>query len=289
VTAKDRTLRRQPRVRRSRGFTLLELTAVLIIIGLIVGAVAIGRDLQRTAEYFKVKQKFVDQWVTAYNQYYIRTGVVVGDSQIEPRYMIGGASLEYPRGGDQAGVPGQGIRGIPGKICHGQGHPPGASGPGDRALARNRVVDGVRFDADLRHMMLRHGVRMPPGRSEGREDRYVYLDTNGNPQELQVCFQWNPAGTTSGAGNVMVIRGLTPDLARMLDEQIDGKADAREGLFRQQDITSNVIGTSARAGNEWGANNTFPEGAADPDATRIGPNRDEDRVILVTAHYKMNQ
>ncbi len=276
--------------RRQRGFTLLELTSVLIIIGLIVSAVSIGRDLQRTAEYHKIKQKFIDQWAEAYNQYYARTGVVIGDEQTEPRYVVGGALLDYPDNPDLPGIPGQGIRGIPGKICTGQGHALNSVGRGDRPLARNRVVDGRLVDADLLNMMDRHGIRMPPARGEGREDRYVYLDTNGNPQEIQVCFQWNPPGATSGSGNMMVIRGLTPDLARMLDEQIDGKADAREGLFRQQDTSSNAIGTHGKAGDEWGFNNTFPLGSQEPrDPHDIGPNRDEDAIVLVTAHYKMNQ
>ena len=51
------------------------------------------------------------------------------------------------------------------------------------------------------------------------------------------CFQWNvPLGNGSaanavgdGMGNVMVITGLTPDLARALDQMIDGKPDEREG------------------------------------------------------------
>jgi len=276
--------------RRQRGFTLLELTTVLIIIGLIVGAISIGRDLQRTAEYQKIKQKFVDQWSEAYNQYYVRTGVVVGDDQTKPRFMVGGATVDYPNNSGEAGVPGFGIRGMPGKICHGQGYPPGATGRGDRPVARNRVIDGRRVDANLLNLMDRHGIRMPPGRAENFEDRYVYLDTNGNPQELQVCFQWNPPGMTSGSGNMMVIRGLTPDLARMLDQMIDGKADAREGLFRQQDTSANTVGSSGVSGNEWEANNTFNrEQERMASAEELGPNRDEDAVMLVTAHYKMNQ
>ena len=47
---------------KQSGFTLLEMSVVLVIIGMILGAVSIGKDLQRNAEYAKIKQKFVDQW-----------------------------------------------------------------------------------------------------------------------------------------------------------------------------------------------------------------------------------
>jgi hypothetical protein len=135
---------------------------------------------------------------------------------------------------------------------------------------------------DLRTLMQQAGVRMPAGRAEGSEDRYVYLDSNGNPQEIQVCFQWNKPTTPSGSGNVMVISGLTPDLARMLDQMIDGKADAREGLFRQ----SSVANTTTNApGVEWDTTNQHKYG----DAAGTESNKDEDQVATVIAHYKMNQ
>jgi hypothetical protein len=38
---------------------------VLAVIGMIIGAIAIGKDVQRNAEYTKIKNKFIDQWAQA--------------------------------------------------------------------------------------------------------------------------------------------------------------------------------------------------------------------------------
>ena len=62
-----------------QGFTLVELAIVLAVIGLIIGAVAIAKDVQRNAEYQKTVNKFAYQRKMSYDQYYQRTGVVGGD------------------------------------------------------------------------------------------------------------------------------------------------------------------------------------------------------------------
>jgi prepilin-type N-terminal cleavage/methylation domain-containing protein len=268
-------------VKFSRGFTLVEMAVVLVIIGLILGAVSIGKDVQRNAEYAKVKQKFIDQWAVAYNAYVQRTGAPVGDKQEEPRLMVNGANFNTAvlatgvvSGGNMIGAS------TPAAICQ------GAAGPKmDRPAQTSNAADPF----SLRILMQRAGVRMPPGRAEGREDRYVYLDSNGNPQEIQVCFRWNLPGRPEGSGNVMVISGLTPDLARSLDQMIDGKPDAREGLFRQQTITDTV---GNAAGFEWGANNTQIITGAQPGEVggqTLGDRRDEDQVETLVAIYKMNE
>ena len=255
-----------------RGFTLVEMAIVLVIIGLILGAITIGKDVERNAEYTKVKQKFVDQWVLAYNAHTQRTGVVPGDNQVAPRLMVNGANYTSAvagviSGGDMSAVT------VPNVICH------GAAGPNMGGTVQE--VSGA-GPFDLRTMMQAAGVRMPPGRAEGSEDRFVYLDSNGNPQEIQVCFQWNKPVTASGAGNVMVISGLTPDLARALDQMIDGKADAWEGMFRQAGITTT---TNNAPGAQWNSTNQDKYGATAGSAANL----DENQISTVVAHYKMNQ
>lgn len=287
-----------------KGFTLVELSIVMAVIGLIIGAIAVAKDVQRNAEYTKISNKFLTQWKMAYDQHYQRTGTVVGDCQQAPTYMVNGAEATIGGANACARTGGQAVAGIPEnfagnrgfKICEGQGYAAAQVGVGDVALATQ----------NLRAIMTRHGVRLPPGRGEAHEDRYVYQDTNGNSTELQVCFQWNPAGTASGAGNVMVIRGLTPDVARYLDQIIDGKPDSREGRFRIQARAGHTQVADANApGTAWEANNTIASaiagngqagvdgaqtGAANPGgAVAVGRQYDEDRVVLLTAHWAMDQ
>lgn len=295
--------------RTQQGFTLVELAVVLAVIGLILGAIAIAKDVQRNAEYEKALNKFAYQWKMAYDQYYQRTGTVVGDCQQAPTYMVNGSETTIGNADACTRAGSMNVAGIPEnfanrglKICSGQGYKADTVGLGDAGLATQ----------NLRTLMTRAGVRMPPGRGEGHEDRFLYVDSNGNAAELQVCFQWNTSGTASGAGNVMVIRGLTPDLARFMDQAIDGKPDSREGRFRIQGRPAHANTTDANApGTQWEANNTEGVNIADSASnsamtssdnrpgisntsgstggTTTGRTLDEDRVILLTAHWIMEQ
>ena len=256
---------------KQSGFTLVELAVVLAVIGLIIGAMAIGKDVQRNAEYTKIKNKFIDQWEQAYNQYYQRTGVVVGDSQVSPRLMVNGAAYTAAVG---APISGGNMTAAtePGRAC-------------DKAEGANMTARAG-ATTNLRTLMTQTGVRMPPGRAEGFEDRYVYLDSNGNPQEVQVCFQWNQPSEAEGSGNVMIISGLTPDLARMLDQMVDGKPDAQEGRFRRQAVAN---GTPNGPGVQWNRTNDDSIAGAAGDATGDNRRFDEDQIATVVAIYKMNQ
>jgi len=254
-----------PAERQSQqGFTLVEMAVVLVIIGVILSAVMIGRDVQRNSEYVKIRQTFINQWAVAYNAYWQRTGGPVGDNMAAPRLMVNGTNYAVVggviSGGDMTSVT------EPAAICH------GAIGPGNGARAAEGSVD-------LRTLMLQAGVELPQGRGQGFEDRYVYNDSNGNPQEIQVCFQWNKPGTASGSGNVMVLTGLTPDLARALSVGIKGTADANSGSFRQVGVVNGAGGAAAN----WTATNQFAQGGTAAVAGR------EVQVATLAAHFKMNQ
>jgi len=67
------------RVRNEKGFTLIELAVVLVIIGLILGSVIKGKDLITSAKQKNFYTSFIKSWELAVATYYDRTGYLLGD------------------------------------------------------------------------------------------------------------------------------------------------------------------------------------------------------------------
>jgi len=225
--------------RRQGGFTILEMSVVLVVIALIIGAVSVGRDVYRSAVAERISSDFVQGWIIAYDRYTAQVGAVPGDDPANPTGRINGAAGSA--------------------LC----------------------------DDDLRDEMLSRGIALPQGRAEGMENRYVYQDGNGGPQELRVCLlnvnDWSEpaAGTTYAARprNVMRFEGLTAELAGQIDLRLDGRIDARFGRFREDsryDDTSAV--GSPPAANPWSE--------AEPDPATY--NREENIPTMV-GYLKMNR
>lgn len=256
---------------RQQGFTLVEMSLVLVVIGLILGALSVGKDMQRNAEYKKIKQKFVDQWVQAYNQYYDRMGVVVGDRPKTPTLAVNAVNVTDT----------DTINSL--------------LGTATKSLTQTNIKElcsdtaKVGEETDLLGYFHRAGIGLPTGRANGYEDRYVYLDTNGNPQQLTVCFQFLVSGADHGAGNVMVIKGLTPDLARSLDSAIDGLVDADDGRFRLDNAITLGLSTG-NGGDGWPTGNNTVTTAGTGDASNTtSAVEDHQQVSTLTAFYRMTQ
>lgn len=217
-------------IRHQTGFTLLELSVVLVIIGMIVGAVTIGRDVQRNAAYQRIATEFVQGWAIGYDTFASNNGIVIGDSPANPTGMV------------------------------------------------NAITATPLCLVNLRAAMQVAGLPMPAGRSEGSETQAVYLDSNGLPQELAICFEnvdWSIPGTTTGTyvtrkRNVMTLTGLTPAMAKLLDSHFDGRVDARFGRFREQSVAAGT-GTASVA---WSQNE---------------PTQDEAQAPVVNAYLLMNE
>ncbi len=65
--------------RENKGFTLIEMAIVLIIIGVIIGAVVKGKDVIKSAQQKRLYTTYAREWQMAYNNYYDRTGWILGD------------------------------------------------------------------------------------------------------------------------------------------------------------------------------------------------------------------
>lgn len=241
---------------RQHGFTLMELSVVLVVIGLILGAVAVGRDVQRNAAYQRLSNEFVQGWLMGYDVYWSVTGRAPGDSTTAPTGAVNGSPATSAAAGAE--------------LCDNPTTPTAAN--------------------SLLNVMLAAGIRLPQGRAEGQNNRYVYLDSNGNPQEVRLCFRnvmWAEPGATVGTyvslpRNVMELRGLTPSLARMIDAQIDTQADARFGRVREVGLANAIaINTSS----DWPSQDTVAFG----DATNTETRRDEDQVTVMSAYILMGR
>ena len=235
-------------LKKSKGFTLVEMSIVLVVIGIILGAVSIGKDLQRNAVYQKISQSFVQGWALAYQNYFDRVNLVIGDNPTSPTLKVNGVLIPAPPA------------------------PPPATLAAICGTALQAAMDTA-------------GVQMPAGRAEGSEDKYVYLDTNGNPQQVSVCFQnlpWSVDSTSAGMymsrkKNVMVINGITPDLARLLDNSVDGVGDARFGFFREMQYANVTANGNSQV---WSKTNI-------QNFTNNPVNQDESQVAILTAYYLM--
>jgi prepilin-type N-terminal cleavage/methylation domain-containing protein len=185
------------KLKEEKGFTLVEMALVLIIIGIIIGAIVKGKDLVRGAEQKRIYSKFVNGWRLAYLNFYDRTGRILGDTW----------------NGTAAGQDGQA------DTSNGTGAAPTAAGQAALSNGTPPTFMGV---ADV-------GLDIPVSNVPGSPFQYNYVNSAGNTNSLDVSFTWDTTG--GNTRNVMVINNVPAELAMALDTMIDGSADGAAGDF----------------------------------------------------------
>ncbi|MEQ1788970.1 MAG: prepilin-type N-terminal cleavage/methylation domain-containing protein [Rickettsiales bacterium] len=85
----------------SKGFTLVELSIVLVIIGLIVGGVLIGRDLIKASE-IRSQISQIEQFKTAANAFKLKYGYLPGDIPPTETAQLGFFTFTGPYAGKSA-------------------------------------------------------------------------------------------------------------------------------------------------------------------------------------------
>ncbi|MBF0610467.1 MAG: type II secretion system protein [Magnetococcales bacterium] len=70
----------QLRCKRQGGFSFIEISVVMIVIGILITAVTLGRNVMRTAEMTSIFTNGVSQWSKSIYIYYERYGRIPGDT-----------------------------------------------------------------------------------------------------------------------------------------------------------------------------------------------------------------
>ena len=191
----QRTRRVLGKLGEDKGFTLVEMALVLIIIGIIIGAIVKGKDLVRSAEQKRVYSKFLNEWRLTYLNFYDRTGKILGDT--------------YNTAGGAAGQDGF------------------ADTAGGDATSGDSPAELVTSTTPASWLGLTQvGLNSPVTNVPNISYQYRYVDSQGNSHVMGVTFLY------SGTYNYMAITAMPNELAMAMDTMVDGEADGNNGDFR---------------------------------------------------------
>jgi len=184
-------------IRNNKGFSLIEMAVVLIIIGIIIGAIVKGKDIMRSGEQKKIYTKFVNAWNLSYLGFYDRTGKVLGDTWNTDN------ATEYAGQDGEADTAG----GVTGDV----------SDVGRAALATGGTGFMGLSDAGLN----------APTTNTSLNYTYRYTDSGGTGHILSVAFEYSDADDY----NYMWVINCPNELGLALDTMVDGEADGTAGDF----------------------------------------------------------
>jgi len=227
-------------VKKQKGFTLIELSIVLIIIGLLLAAVMKGRDLIRSAQQKKFYNQFINAWVLAYQQFNDRTGYVLGGPLVYKSTSASNATDPAMIGCDKF---------ISGDLCIRDQYRWKDEKAGYlKALAQaGLTVPKPTYDVNFsKYTRSTVWILFGSDPLQANDNLTIYLTatevnaTNGAAIDSiggATGNSYNPNNSITKTGhgqrgNFMLIVNLPYDVAAAMDKIIDGVADGRNGNFR---------------------------------------------------------
>ncbi len=191
--------------RSQAGFSLLELSVVLVVIAVIIGAIGVGGDIQRNANYQRIASQHVQAWAIVFDTYASANNIVIGDSATSPTGKVNGADNTPICGTNlRSAVQAAGIRLPPGRA------------EGSETLGLYLDASGTPQEVEVCFSSVDWHE---PGATAGT---YVVRKRN-----------------------VMTLSRLSPALARLLDSYFDNHPDASFGRFREQSRAAQATPTSS--------------------------------------------
>ncbi|MBW1822861.1 MAG: prepilin-type N-terminal cleavage/methylation domain-containing protein [Deltaproteobacteria bacterium] len=180
-------------LKNDKGFTLIEMAIVLIIIGIIIGAIVKGKDIIRSGEQKKIYSVFLNAWRTTYLNFYDRTGKILGDTNNDRHADTNPAH---------------------------RGNPPSDNG-------RDALISGDKAHHPPNYYGLAQIGLEAPKTNTDKPWKYRYSDSTGKGHELTIAFDFDPKGKY----NYMQISSIPNELCIAMDTMIDGEADGAKGDF----------------------------------------------------------
>ena len=279
--------------KRERGFTLIELSIVLVVIGLIVGGVLVGQDLIRAAgERAQITQ--IEKFNTAANTFFGKYGYLPGDIKDPDASSFGfKARGAYAGEGDGNGVL-EGITYDQAGSNNGHAMATGELGMFWVDLSTAHLIDGSFSTATANGLITSTltptsnpaiGAYLPAAQIGGGNYTYIWSAASGDISANHVGFNnFAISGLSAlqpnSSGNGTVFTGLTVKQAYDIDTKVDDGLSLSGKVIPMYELPGNGM-TWAAGGGNIGLNTT----AATPASSTTC--YDNGGATGVTPHYSI--